>query len=280
MAFHEVKGAAAGAALLAITASLAVTTRAFADETATPEGPAPTPDANDAQKHKIDRTWLYVDDARVAEPLVFIGMSNVSYTDAGSSPTRIVSPFPSVYNSFASNTAQPGGMITLGGEVGLLPRLSVIALGEMGFAGMGPSPNAGAIAGIRVQLLPPSSQNLHLVASGGYLREAWQGPVFNDDTGKWLPGSPNGDNGAWLQVAISGDIRDLRLAATVHGEHIFSDGRDALDLMVQAGVSYRIVSALRLGVWSKWGKTWNSRSATEPRAALATSSGRPLRCSF
>jgi hypothetical protein len=194
-----------------------------------------------AAKHQIDRTWLYVDDARIAAPLVVIGMSNLSYTDVSSSPTRI-------YNAFASNTAQPGGMASVGAEVGLLPHVSIMAVGQMGFGGLGPSPNAGMIAGVRVQLTPLSWQTFHVVTSGGYLREAWQGAVYDDDSGTTTGGSPNGDNGAWMQVAISGDIQRLRLAGTVHGEHVFADGRDAVDVMVQAGASYRIVSVLRAGV--------------------------------
>ena len=209
-----------------------------------------TPDAAGeyAEKHRIDRTWLYVDDARIAAPLVVIGMSNLSYTDAGSSPTRIDSPYPNSYNAFAANTAQPGGMASVGAEVGLIPHVSIMALGQVGFGGLGPSPNAGMIAGVRVQLTPLSWRSLHVVASGGYLREAWQGPVYDDDADKWLPGSPNGDNGAWMQLAISGDIQRVRLAGTVHGEHVFADGRDPLDVMVQVGASYRIVSVFRAGV--------------------------------
>lgn len=192
-------------------------------------------------RHQIDRTWLYVDDARIAAPLVVIGMSNLSYTDVSSSPTRI-------YNALAANTAQPGGMASLGAEVGLLPRLSIMAMGQMGFGGLGPSPNAGMIAGVRVQLTPLNWQAFHLVASGGYLREAWQGGVYDDDSGTMTGGSPHGDNGAWMQVAASGDIKRLRLAGAVHGEHVFADGRDTVDVMVQAGVSYRVVSVLRAGV--------------------------------
>ena len=40
----------------------------------------------------FDRTWLYLDDARIAAPLTAIGMSNVSYTSVGSSAARIYSP--------------------------------------------------------------------------------------------------------------------------------------------------------------------------------------------
>jgi hypothetical protein len=207
-----------------------------------------TPGATSTSTHAIDRTWLYADDARVALPTAFVGMSSVSYTDVGGSPSRIVSPYPSVYRAFAVNTAQPGAMVSLGGEVGVAPRVSIMALGQAGFGGIGPSPSGGAVAGVRFQLLPSAWQSTHLVASVGYLREAWQGPVYDSEAGVWHPGSPNGDNGAWLAVAFSGDIARLRLAATVHGEHVFSEGRDGVDFMVDAGASYRVVGTLRAGV--------------------------------
>ena len=38
-----------------------------------------------------------------------------------------------------------------------------------------------------------------------------------------------------------------RIATTFHGEHVFSEGRDPLDVMVDVGVSYRVVGGLRLG---------------------------------
>ena len=156
----------------------------LSDETATPsEDGAVSADekaaAEDAARHRIDRTWLYLDDARVAAPLVVVGISNISYTNAGSSPSRIDSPYPNSYNAFAAN------MASVGAELGLLPYVSVIALGQVGLGGLGPSPNAGLIAGMRAQLTPLSWQFLHVVASGGYLREAWQGPVYDDDSHKW-----------------------------------------------------------------------------------------------
>jgi hypothetical protein len=229
--------------VLVIAASAAP---ARADDGLLPDQPKPD-DA--ASKRAIDRTWLYADDARVPAPMTVIAMTNLSYTGVGASPTRVDSPYPNTYRGFAGNTAQPGAMIGVGGEVGLLPRLSVVAMGQMGFGGVDsvPSPSAGAIAGLRLQLLPPEWQHTHLVVSGGYLREAWSGPVFNDDTGKWLPGAPNGDNGAWVQAAFSGDIQRLRLATTIHGEHVFWNGRDPLDVMVSLGASYRVAGAFRLG---------------------------------
>jgi hypothetical protein len=232
--------------LLAVLAIAASAAPARADDGSLPDQPKPD---DSASKRTIDRTWLYADDARIPAPMTVIGMTNLSYTGVGASPTRVDSPYPNTYKNFAGNTAQPGAMLGVGGEVGLLPRLSVVAMGQMGFGGVDsvPSPSAGAIAGLRLQLLPPEWQHTRLVVSGGYLREAWSGPVFNDDTGKWLPGAPNGDNGAWVQAAFSGDIQRLRLATTIHGEHVFWNGRDPLDVMVSLGASYRVAGAFRLG---------------------------------
>ncbi len=235
-------------AIAAILAVFAFTVRApiaRADEPAA----ADAPKADDpSDKHAIDRTWLYVDDARVAAPLTVVGFTNVSYTDVGASPARIASPFPSTYSAFAANVAQPGGMIGVGGEVGLVPHVSVMAVGQMGVGGEAASPNAGAIAGVRFQLLPSSWTHTHLVASVGYLREAWSGPVYDGDAKRWYPGAPHGDNGAWFQAAFAGDVGRVRLASTVHGEHVFAGGKDSLDVMVQAGVAYRIAGGFRMGV--------------------------------
>ncbi len=212
--------------------------------------------AGAATKAAIDRTWLYVDDARVAAPLHLIATSSVSYASVGNSPSRIVDPFPgcaapcNTYNSFAGNTATPGGMLDVGGEFGLAPRLSIAAEAQVGLGGSDntPSPSAGVVAGLRLQVLPYEWRNTHLVVSGGYLREAWQGPVYDDDNHLWHGGSPTGDNGAWVQASFSGDIERLRVAATVHGEHVFSAGRDPLDVMVQGGASYRLVGDFRAGI--------------------------------
>ncbi len=220
--------------------------RAWADDTS-PDEPSPS---EDASRHRIDRTWLYADDARVATPLSVVASSSVSYTNVGSSPSRIASPYPNTYNGFAANTAQPGGMVAVGGEVGLLSRLSVMAIGQLGLGGVDgvPNPSAGALAGLRLRLSPSDWQNVHVAISAGYLREAWSGPVYDDDNGKWLPGSPAGDNGAWIQAAFSADIQRLRLAMTIHGEHVFWAGRDPLDVMADVGASYRLADPLRLGI--------------------------------
>jgi hypothetical protein len=233
--------------VFAVTSYLALCPSAARADDDLVDHPAP---ADDSAHHAIDRTWLYADDSRVAAPMTAIGTSNVSYTGVGSSPTRVSSPYPNTYDGFAGNTAQPGGMIGVGGEVGVLPRLSVMATGQMGFGGVDgvPTPSAGAIAGVRLQITPAEWRNTHIVVSGGYLREAWSGPTYDDAGGKWLPGAPGGDNGAWLRAAFSGDVQRLRIAVTLHGEHVFWPNRDPLDVMVQAGASYRVVGDFRAGV--------------------------------
>ena len=221
-----------------------------ASNAAADDGPLdhPTP-TEDAGRHAIDRTWLYTDDARVAAPMTVIGTTSLSYTEPGSNPSRVGSPYPNAYSAFSANTAQPGAMVAAGGEVGLLPRISVLALGQMGVGGVegAPSPSAGAIAGVRV-LLSPLVSGFHVTLSAGYLREAWSGPFYDADAGKWWPGSPHGDNGAWAQAAFSTDVQRLRLATTLHAEHIFADGRDGVDVLAELGASYRVVSDVRLGV--------------------------------
>jgi len=231
-------------------AATLVSSRAHADDLV--DKPQP---ADDPARHAIDRTWLYTDDARVAAPMTVTATTSLSYTSVGTSPSRIVTAFPgcsspcNIYNSLGGNTGVPGGMLQVGGELGLVSRLSVMAVGQVGTGGSDsvPSPNAGVLAGLRFQVFPSEWQTLHLAVSGGYLREAWQGPAFNDDTNTWRPGSPGGGNGAWMQASLSGDFRRVRLAATVHGEHVFSAGRDAADIMVQAGATYRIAGQFRAG---------------------------------
>jgi len=222
---------------------LAAAGPARADEPMSPDVVPAGPEAPRA----IDRTWLYADDARIAPPMTVIGMTSTSYTDVGSSPSRIAGVVvPTRYSAFAANTAQPGVMFTAGGELGLLRGVSVVALGQLGLDGENGT-SGGAIVGLRVRVSPAGWQHLRLVLSGGYLRESWGGPVYSDDAGKWTPGSPNGDNGMWGQAAISGDVGRLRLVGNLHAEHVFADGRDPLDVMVNLGATYRVAGAFRAG---------------------------------
>jgi len=238
--------------ILASVALALVSIVALAPSVARADDPPPPPPdvvvADTDDRHAIDRTWLYADDARVPAPLTLIAMTRTSYTDVGTSPFRIASVVvPTRYSAFDGNTAQPGVMVSVGGELGLFPRVSVMALGDLGLGGENGT-TGGAIVGMRFQVSPSTWTHLHIVASAGYLRESWEGPIFDDDTGKWNPGNPNGDNGMWFQGAISGDIGRVRLVGNLNAEHVFADGRDPLDVMVDLGATYRLVGDFRAGV--------------------------------
>jgi hypothetical protein len=213
-------------------------------------------------RYALDRTSLYGDDARVPLPLVAWATSSFSYTNIGGDPTQVYGSGPAAgcktaggapqpcYSAFSGNTAQPGGEMILAGELGLLPRLSILGNLMVGAGGTGgvPSPDVGGTAGIRLQLLPSSWTHTHLVVSGGYVREAYNPPAYDDDNKRWVPGQSGGINAAFLQVAFSGDIGRFRLGATIHGQHTFAYGRDPLDVMVDLGANYRVVGGLRAGI--------------------------------
>jgi hypothetical protein len=221
-------------------AGLLVATAARADESASVDMPSTERPA----AHAIDRSWLYLDDARVAAPATVIGMTSVAYANAGANPDPTSAP----YRAFAANTAQPGALASFGAEVGILPRISLEALGQVQVGGEGPGVNPGALAGARFELSPPSWRNVHLLASGGYLRETWSAP--SPEVGGHIPlaASGGGANGAWASFAAAFDVHQVRLGLTTLGEHVFAPGRDGVDVMVQAGASYRVVSWFRAGV--------------------------------
>ncbi len=211
---------------------------ARADEPASVDMPSsdrPTP-------HAIDRSWLYLDDARVADPAAIIGMTSVAYANVGSNPDPTSAP----YRAFAANTAQPGALAALGAEVGVLPRFSLEALGQMQLGGEGAGVSPGAIASARFELSPPSWRSVHVLASGGYLRETWSTPSPDDLHGTTARGS-GGADGAWASLALAFDLERVRLGLTTLGEHVFAPGRDGVDIMMEAGVSYRIASWFRAG---------------------------------
>jgi len=235
---------------------------ARADE---PTADRPQSEGSDA-RYAIDRTSLYGDDARIPAPMTVVATSSFSYTNIGADPTYLSSPYPNqaagcftsrgvpqpCYSTFAGNTAQPGGTSILTGELGVLPRLSVLGSVMVGFGGQGgvPNPDVGGTAALRFRVLPESWTHTHLVVSAGYIREAYNPPVYDDDKtpAVWLPGQPGGINAGYFQVAMSGDIGRIRLGGTFHGQHTFADGRDPLDIMVDLGASYRLAGAFRAGI--------------------------------
>jgi hypothetical protein len=244
--------------------AMLVPSAARADDSPPPPYDQPQPVDNDA-RHAIDRTSLYGDDARIPLPMTVVATTSFSYTNIGSDPTQVSSPYPkegaACYNSagvaqpcyanFSNNTAVPGGQLMATGELGLVPRVSVLGSVMVGAGGGGsvPSPNVGGTVAARFQVLPDSWTHTHLVVSGGYVREAWNPPAYDDDKtpAVWLPGTPGGVNGGYVQLALSGDIGRLRLGGMFHGQHTFADGRDPLDVTVDLGASYRVIGDFRLG---------------------------------
>jgi hypothetical protein len=158
--------------------------------------------------------WLYLDDPALPGALRVVARSRVTYTDSAS-PSR----------PFGANVARSGAVVEVGAEAGLLPWLSVLA----DASGAASRPEMGLVAGFRVAPIAISG-GTHLVISAGYLREL------------------SGGSGAWGRVSITEELGRARLAATAHAERVFLPGRDAIDVMVMAGVSYEVLRPLRLGV--------------------------------
>jgi hypothetical protein len=161
------------------------------------------------------RPWLYLDDPSLPAPMHVVALTRATYS-RDPSPTR----------PFGANVSPPGATLEMGGEVGLLPRVSLTA---SGFGG-GDQLGFGAIAGLRLEPFQGLWKSTHAIVSGGYLREL------------------SGGDGAWLRLAITEDFARLRLGATVHGEHVFAGNRDAVDVLVMAGASYAIAGPLRGGI--------------------------------
>jgi hypothetical protein len=216
----------------------ALPTVARADEPASVDMPA----TDRPTAHAIDRSWLYLDDARVADPGAVVGMTSVAYANVGSNPDPTSAP----YRAFAANTAQQGALASLGAEVGVVPRVSLEALGQMQLGGEGAGVSPGAIASARFELSPPSWRTVHVMASGGYLRETWSTPSPGGLEGATAKGS-GGANGTWASLALAFDLERVRLGLTTLGEHVFAPGRDGVDIMMEAGVSYRLASWFRAG---------------------------------
>jgi hypothetical protein len=135
----------------------------------------------------------------------------------------------SLTRPFAGNVAAPGALLEAGGEVGIGRGWSAVALGAQA-EDAGGSSRTGALLGVRYSLLPETVRATQLVLSGGVLREL------------------QGRGGAWARAALGHDEGRARLAVSVHGERIFDGARDAVDVMVTAGASFRLVESLRAGL--------------------------------
>jgi hypothetical protein len=173
--------------------------------------------AVDSTATAVDRSWLYNDPARAPAPGHAVGFMRGTY--GGGSPTR----------PMAGNLATAGALLEIGGEVGLVEGLSLVAIGAQGDNGAG-SGQTGAMLGLRWSLLPRTLRRTQLVLSGGVLREL------------------QGSAGAWARASFGHDEGRARFAASLHGERLFATGRDAIDLIVTAGATFRVLETVRAGV--------------------------------
>lgn len=172
-----------------------------------------------AERAPYEQPFLYMTDTHgVAPRQVVAGYSLAYSSDAGA-----IRPVPGHFD-------QQGVVHGVALEAGLLSRLSIYGTAliaqPLGQSDVG---NVAVQAGARVTLTDPRARRLRLVVQTGFLRE------FGADYG--LVG----------EVTGSVDLGRVRLAAALHGEHIFAHGRDPIDLYVVAGVSVRVHRLVRVG---------------------------------
>ena len=161
--------------------------------------------------------WLYADDARLPAEGHVLAVSRVTTTDGGDAS-----------RPFASDLAHPGSVLEAGAEVGLGSSLSfsLTGLGDGLYGSTGTA--SGAAAAIR--FAPFGDGPTRVVGSFGASRDlAGRAAVFS-------------------RATFAADVGRFRIASTLLGEHVFDPGRDALDMLVSAGVAYELPNALRLGV--------------------------------
>jgi len=131
---------------------------------------------------------------------------------------------------FVNDLGSPGGMLEVGGEVGVTNWMSFQASGVLGNSYVSNAGSTGAVAGLRFGLLPREWKHVQAVLGGGWVHEL------------------SGGNGAFGNLQLGVEYGRVRGQVTGHVEHIFATGRDAVDIMLTAGASVRVVSWLRLGV--------------------------------
>jgi len=216
--------------LLAAAFALAIPATAAAQsapspEAAPPAAPPPHNPTSDTPEPPstarpfagVERPWLYSPDATAPPPGHVIASLGVGYGDLEKGAAR----------PFAANLAHAGAVFGANVEVGVLKFASVS--GEGLLAGDGKSVSAGGMLGVNAYPMPASIP-VKLAISAGYLREL------------------GGSDGVWGRVTLAGDIGPVRLTVLGLGSHIFAPGRDAFDLLVSAGASYRVIEVLSLGV--------------------------------
>jgi hypothetical protein len=123
-----------------------------------------------------------------------------------------------------SDPSQSIASHSVSASFGATDRIAPFATGVLDGKG-----GATAMGGVRFQWTDPA----------GPFRFTTEGAVFREGRG--------GAMGGFLRIASSYDLGAFRFAGNLHAERVFASGRDGIDVLALAGVSYKIVPGLRLG---------------------------------
>lgn len=201
---------------------MAIDSIAAADDRDRVEKPVtdPSPD--------VQRPWLYVDDPTIPAPMhVVAGLG-----DTLSGNDRSVS------RAFASADDGPGAKLSASAQVGLARMLALDVTGVVGLWGASEAAptslhggvGGGVMAGLKFAPFDGKKLPFRLAIATGYMMDL-------DEA-----------SGMYARVMASYDVGRLRLAGMVHGEHVFRDGSDGIDLFATAGASVRVAPVLRVGL--------------------------------
>lgn len=131
-----------------------------------------------------------------------------------------------------SSLAHPGlvhaATVGFGATARLAPFLTGKVLQPTEIGPQAGSARAGAGGGLRWQVTRP----------GAPLRFALAGAGQREFGGVWV---------LWARAAVSYDVARVRVAGNLQAEKALARGRDEIDLMMTAGVSYRAIEGLRVG---------------------------------
>lgn len=174
-----------------------------------------------ARRHAEERPFAFVLDPTTPSA----GDLSLEYALGYASGTAADRPLPSTISPTGAQHA-----LTLGYGITnrIAPALSIRLLQPTNGEG---SVQVTGNAGFRFAITDPESAGLRVTVATVVFREF------------------EGDMGASARAAVSYDlIEKLRLAANLHLEHVFAEGRDAVDILVLAGTSYAVLPMLRVGV--------------------------------
>jgi hypothetical protein len=164
----------------------------------------------------VSRPLLYTADPTPPPPGHVLATLGVSYAAVDRGAAR----------PFAADVAHAGAVFGANADVGLTRIFALHAEGLL--AGDGGSMHAGAMLG--AGLYPLSGRGpFDIGIAAGYLREL------------------GGANGAWARAVVAADIGRARLALGGVTSHVFSPGRDGVDVLVTGGASYAVLPILRIG---------------------------------